>query len=178
MPMPQKYGRPYADDHEVATPDGYRTEVHEPAPAAGSRKVTRSPSPIKAERVKEDRGRASSSRYTASSPRPPLQPSRTTSYVYGAQGLQDVSASRPSLARNESVRSAAPQLFGEVPTTSSRSSPRQTRTKYSPPEEESRYSRYMSDDRPRSGYNTSRRNSEAVRPTYARHPSYTSQAAY
>jgi hypothetical protein len=35
----------------------------------------------------------------------------------------------------------------------------------------------MSDDRPRSGYNISRRNSEAVRPTYARNPSHTSQAA-
>ena len=106
-----------------------------------------------------------------------MQPSRTTSYVYGAQGLQDVSASRPTLNRNESVRSAAPQqLYGEIPTTS-RSSPRQTRTKYSPPEEDSRYARF-SEDRPRSGYNPSRRNSEAVRPTYARHPSYTSQAAY
>jgi curved DNA-binding protein CbpA len=175
--MPQKYNRPYADDHEVATPDGYRTEVHEPVPAAGSRKVTRSPSPMKAERVKEDRGRASSSRHPATSSRPP-QPSRTTSYMYGAQGLQDVSASRPPLTRNESVRSAAPQpLYGEIPTTS-RSSPRQTRTKYSPPEEDSRYSRFMPDERPRSGYNPSRRNSEAVRPSYARNPSYTSQAAY
>jgi len=178
--LPPKYARPYADDHEVPTPDGYRTEVHEPPAAAGNRKVTRSPSPVKAERIKEDRGRASSSRYPAAapSPRPSLQPSRTTSYVYGAQGLQDVSASRPPLARNESVRSAAPQLFGEIPTTSSRSSPRQTRTKYSPPDEESRYQRYMPEERPRSGYNSSRRNSEAVRPTYARHPSYTSQAAY
>ena len=174
----QKYGRPYANDHEIPTPDGYRTEVHEPVPATGSRKVTRSPSPMKTDRVKEDRGRASSSRYPATSPRPrpPMQPSRTTSYVYGAQGLQDVSASRPTLNRNESVRSAAPQqLYGEIPTTS-RSSPRQTRTKYSPPEEDSRYARF-SEDRPR-GYNPSRRNSEAVRPTYARHPSYTSQAAY
>jgi hypothetical protein len=110
-PIPQKYGRPYADDHEVATPDGYRTKVHEPVAAAGSRKVTRSPSPIKAERVKEDRGPGSS----------PKQPSRT--YVYGAQGLQDVSASRPTLERN----TAPKQLYGEVPT-SSRSSPRQTRT--------------------------------------------------
>jgi len=176
--IPQKYARPYADDHEFATPDGYRTEVHEPVAAAGGRKVTRSPSPIKTERVKEDRGRASSSRYPAAPQRPTMQPSRTTSYVYGAQGLQDVSASRPPLARNESVRSAAPQqLYGEIPTTS-RSSPRQTRTKYSPPEEDSRYARYMPEERPRSGYNTSRRNSEAVRPTYARHPSYTSQAAY
>ena len=105
-----------------------------------------------------------------------MQPSRTTSYVYGAQGLQDVSASRPTLNRNESVRSAAPQqLYGEIPTTS-RASPRQTRTKYSPPEEDSRYARF-SEDRPR-GYNPSRRNSEAVRPSYGRNPSYTSQAAY
>lgn len=176
--IPQKYARAYADDHEVATPDGYRTEVHEPSPAPGSRKVTRSPSPLKAERVKEDRGRASSSRYPATSPRPPLQPSRTTSYVYGAQGLQDVSATRPSLNRNESVRSAAPQLFGEIPTTASRSSPRQTRNKYSPPGDDSRHQRFMPEERPRTGYNSSRRNSEAVRPTYARNPSYTSQAAY
>ena len=176
--IPQKFARPYADDHEFATPDGYRTQVHEPVAAAGSRKVTRSPSPIKAERVKDDRGRASSSRYPATSqPRPPMQPARTTSYVYGAQGLQDVSATRPTLGRNESVRPAAPpQLYGEIPTTS-RSSPRQTRTRQSPPEEDSRYSRYMSDDRPR-GYNPSRRNSEAVRPPYGRTSSYTSQAAY
>jgi curved DNA-binding protein CbpA len=176
VPQPQRYPRPYADDNEIATPDGYRTKVHEPVPATGARKVTRSPSPMKTERVKEDRGRTSSSRYPPT--RPPMQPSRTTSYVYGAQGLQDVSATRPTLGRNETVRPAAPQqLYGEVPTTS-RSSPRQTRTKYSPPEEDSRYARYMSDDRPRTGYNPSRRNSEAVRPSYGRNPSYTSQAAY
>jgi hypothetical protein len=94
-------------DYEAATSNGYGTELHEPVPAAGSRKVTRSPSPIKAEREKEYRG------------------PRTTSYVYGAQGLQDVSASRSTLDRNN----APEQLYGEIPT-ASRSSPRQTRTEY------------------------------------------------
>jgi hypothetical protein len=56
----------------------------------------------------------------------------STSYVYGAQGSRDVSASRPTLGRNESARSAAPhpqQLYGEIPTTS-RPSRRQTRTNF------------------------------------------------
>ncbi|KAM0699077.1 hypothetical protein Q7P36_001123 [Cladosporium allicinum] len=151
---PQKYdhGMPYANDHEISTLDGHSTEVHKPVPATGSRKVTRSPSPMKTERV-----RGPFSRFPTPSPRHSRPPSRTTSYVYGAQGLQEISTSRPTLTLNESVRSAAPQpLYGQIPTTS-RSSPRKTRTKYSPPEED-----WL--------YNPSRRDSEAVRPTYARDP--------
>lgn len=168
------YGREYADDNEFATPNGYRTEVHEPA-AAGSRKVTRSPSPIKEERTKDERGRTASSRYPASAQRPPLPSSRTTSYVYTPSGLQDMPAGRPSLSRSESVRKEAP-LYGEIPTTS-RASPRQTRTRHSPPADEARYQQFRPEDvKYQTGY-TSRRASE-MRPAYSRGASYTSQAAY
>lgn len=158
------FGKEYADDFEYATPNGYRTEVHEPA-ATGRGKVTRSPSPANA---KEDRGRTPSSRQ-----RPPMPSSaRTTSYVYTPQGLQDMPA-RPTLSRNESLRRE--HLYGEIPTT--RSSPRQTRSKYSPPGEDVRYQQYRPEDvKYQTGY-SSRRASE-MRPSYNRTNSYTSQAAY
>jgi curved DNA-binding protein CbpA len=172
------YGREYADDHEFATPSGYRTELHAPA-AGGNRKVTRSPSPIKEERVKEkeERGRASSSRYPPTAQRPPLPSSRTTSYVYTPQGLQDMAAGRPSLARSETARTDMP-LYGEVPT--SRSSPRQTRARHSPPGAEPHYPQpqYRPDDVKYQTGHSSRRASETLRPSYARGNSYTSQAAY
>lgn len=177
-PMPAKYGygREYADDNEFATPNGYRTEVHEPANAGSSRKVTRSPSPIKEERAKEERGRAASSRYPAAPQRPHLGSSRTTSYVYTPQGLQDMPAGRPSMQRSESVRTEVP-LYGEIPT--SRSSPRQTRTRHSPPRMEPQYQHHRPDDmKYQTGYPSSRRASEAMRPSYGRGNSYTSQAAY
>lgn len=172
------YGREYADDNEFATPNGYRTEVHEPA--AGGRKVTRSPSPIKEERVKEDRakeerGRTASSRYPEKAQRPPMPASRTTSYVYTPQGLQDMPAGRPSLARAETLRPDMP-LYGEIPT--SRASPRQTRARHSPPSAEAYQQQYRPEDvKYQTGYQ-SRRASESIRPGYARGNSYTSQAAY
>jgi hypothetical protein len=163
------YGREYADDHEFATPNGYRTELHEPA-AAGNRKVTRSPSPMKEENAKE-RGRAPPSRYPPTSQRPPLPTPRTTSYIYSPQVLQDMSAGRPPLGRTESLRTEAAPFYGEIPT--SRSSPRQTRTRHSPPgAPEPHYPQYQT------GHSSSRRASEAVRPSYARGTSYASQAAY
>jgi curved DNA-binding protein CbpA len=169
------YGREYADDHEFATPSGYRTEVHAPA-AAGSRKVTRSPSPMKEERTKDERGRASSSRYPPTAQRPPLPASRTTSYVYTPQGLQDMPASRPGLSRSESVRTEVPpQLFGEIPTSRS---PRINRARHSPPSAEAHYQQYRPEDvKYQTGY-SSRRASETIRPGYNRGNSYTSQAAY
>lgn len=167
------YGREYADDHEFATPSGYRTEVHAPT-GAGSRKVTRSPSPMKEERTKEDRGRASSSRYPPTSQRPPMPASRTTSYVYTPQGLQDMPAGRPNLSRSESVRTEVP-LFGEIPTSRS---PRTSRARHSPPSAEAHYQQYRPEEsKYQTGY-SSRRGSEAMRPGYARGNSYTSQAAY
>lgn len=167
------YGREYADDHEFATPNGYRTEVHEPA-AAGNRKVTRSPSPIKEECTREERGRTASSRHPASAQRPPLPSSRTTSYVYTPQGVKDMAAGRPSMSRSESVRTDVP-LYGEIPT--SRSSPRQTRARHSPPAEKARYQQFRPEDvRYQTGY-SSRRASE-MRPGVNRGNSYTSQAAY
>jgi len=170
------YGREYADDHEFATPSGYRTEVHAPPPAAGSRKVTRSPSPMKEERIKEERGRASSSRYPPTSQRPPLPASRTTSYVYTPQGLQDMPAGRPNLSRSDSVRTEVPsQLFGEIPTSRS---PRTSRARHSPPSAEAHYQQYRPEDvKYQTGY-SSRRPSETMRPGYGRTNSYTSQAAY
>lgn len=168
------YGREYADDNEFATPNGYRTELHEPA--SGNRKVTRSPSPIKEERVKEERGRAASSRYPEKAQRPPLpSASRTTSYVYTPQGLQDMSAGRPGLSRAETARPDVP-LYGEIPT--SRSSPRQTRARHSPPSAEAQYQQYRPEDMKYQTGQHSRRASEAIRPGYARGNSYTSQAAY
>lgn len=167
------YGREYADDHEFATPSGYRTEVHAPTGAA-SRKVTRSPSPMKEERTKEDRGRASSSRYPPTSQRPPMPASRTTSYVYTQGGLQDMPAGRPNLPRSESVRTEVP-LFGEIPTSRS---PRTSRARHSPPSAEAHYQQYRPEDvKYQTGY-SSRRGSETMRPGYARGNSYTSQAAY
>jgi len=167
------YGREYADDNEFATPSGYRTEVHAPTGAA-SRKVTRSPSPMKEERVKEDRGRASSSRYPPTAQRPPLPASRTTSYVYTPQGLQDMPAGRPGLSRSETVRADVP-LFGEIPTSRS---PRTSRARHSPPSAEAHYQQYRPEDVKYQTEYSSRRGSEAMRPGYARGNSYTSQAAY
>lgn len=158
------YGKEYADDGEYATPNGYRTEVREPG--AGSRKITRSPSPVKEDR---DRGRAASSRYPAASPRP-QQPARTTSYVYTPQDVDAMRSSRPSLARNESSRRASDYpLYGEIPTTRS---PRVNRSKYSPPPEDVRYQREVrpEDVRYQTGYN-SRRASE-MRPQMSRENSY------
>lgn len=167
------YGREYADDNEFATPNGYRTEVHAPA-SAGTRKVTRSPSPIKEERLKEERGRASSSRYPQTAQRPPLPASRTTSYVYTPQGLQDMPAGRPGISRSESVRTDMPQLFGEIPTSRS---PRTTRARHSPPSAEAHYQQHRPEDvKYQTGYPSSRRASETIRPGYARGNSYTSQA--
>ncbi|KAL1591001.1 hypothetical protein WHR41_00074 [Cladosporium halotolerans] len=164
------YEKAYADDNEYPTPNGYRTEVHEPASGARG-KVTRSPSPMN---TKEERGRTASSRYPATPSRPPLSSARTTSYVYTPQGLQDMPA-RPSPSRNESHR--RDHLYGEIPTTSSRSSPRQTRSKYSPPGEEVRYQQFRPEDvKVQTGY-SSRRGSE-MRPGYGRTNSYTTQAAY
>lgn len=162
-----QYGREYANEFEEPTPDGYRTKTYEPGTAKS--KPTRSPSPT----GKEERGRAASSRYPAAPTRPPLPSSRTTSYVYSpGQGLQDMPA-RPTLSRNESLR--RDHLYGEIPTT--RSSPRQSRTKYSPPDEDVRYSQIRPEDvKYQTGY-SSRRGSE-VRPNYNRTNSYTSQAAY
>ncbi|KAM0719626.1 hypothetical protein Q7P37_003757 [Cladosporium fusiforme] len=161
-----QYGKEYADEFEEPTPDGYRTRTYSPAAKA---KPTRSPSPM----GKEERGRAASSRYPASAQRPPLPSSRTTSYVYSpGQGLQDM-PTRPTLARGESLR--RDHLYGEIPTT--RSSPRQSRTKYSPPDEDVRYQQIRPEDvKYQTGY-SSRRGSE-VRPNYNRTNSYTSQAAY
>lgn len=156
------YGKEYADDGEYATPNGYRTEVREPG--AGSRKVTRSPSPMK-----EDRGRAASSRYPEASPRPQPQ-GRTTSYVYTKNDVDAMRSSRPSLSRNESSRRASDYqtLYGEIPTTRS---PRVNRSKYSPPPEEVRYQREVKpeDVRYQTGY-SSRRASE--RPHMSRESSY------
>lgn len=161
-----QYGKEYADEFEEPTPDGYRTRTYEPATPKA--KPTRSPSPM----GKEDRGRASSARYPAAATRPPLT-SRTTSYVYSpGQGLQDMPA-RPTMSRNESSR--RDHLYGEIPT--SRSSPRQTRSKYSPPGEDIRYQQIRPEDfKYQTGY-SSRRGSE-VRPNYNRTNSYTSQTAY
>jgi hypothetical protein len=92
-------------DRELSTPI-YRTQPVVP----GSRKVTRSPSPMIEGRVKAGRARASSSRYppTSRSQRPPPPSSRTTSYVYTPQGLRDMPSGRASLLRGEGVRTEVP----------------------------------------------------------------------
>ena len=167
------YGQQYADDMEYATPDGYRTELREPdgrtetrepTKTTTRRQFTRSPSPIKESR---ERSRNTSSKQ-------PPQPQRTTStqYVYSNAGQE--AYSRPAVSRENSSRG---QLYGEIPkdTTSTRSTPRQHSSKYSPPPEDVKYAKY---DAPsmQSGFNTAyntsskqhRRTAAESRPSYGR----------
>lgn len=145
------YGRQYADDMEYPTPDGYKTEVREPREQGRnsrptySRKVTRSPSPIKDVREGRDSGdsreksRTTSARYQTS-PQPPPLNTRTTSYVYGGpgQGVEAYERAHPHSGRGTSPRDAQ-HLYGEIRPASG--SPRQKYGPYSPPDEGVRYSR-------------------------------------
>lgn len=164
-----RYGKEYADDNEYPTPNGYRTEVREPADSR--RPVTRSPSPMS----RAERPRMTSSKYSAAPTG--AAPLRTTSYVYTPSGVQETSPSsyapRPTLGREESSRSQ--RLYGEVPTTKARyetTSPK-TAGKYSPPLEDVRYQKaFRSEDvKMQTGYN-SRRGSETIRPPMSRNGSY------
>ena len=119
------YGQQYADDMEYPTPDGYRTEVREPAAAqpAPRQRFTRSPSPLKESRRER--------RPTSSKQQPPPMP-RTTSrtYVY-ADPPQGDSYPRPPVSRENSGRGDS-RLYGEIPVSRS---PRQQGYMYSPPPE-------------------------------------------
>lgn len=182
------YGRKYADDVEYATPDGYRTEVREPGSKrrpSVTRRITRSPSPIKDSREqpreRDDRAReypnrdgrsarTSSARYP-STPQPSM-PARTTSYVYSGpgQGVEVHDRARPSLARGESLRSEVPTrenlYYGEIPTTRS---PAAT-LRRSNVDEGIRYQKPVrpEDIRVQSGYSSSKRPSGVERPSFAR----------
>lgn len=186
----------YADDAEYPTPDGYKTEMRNPAK---SKKHTRSPSPMRekdrdvhdvqpetrerrnsweARDPIRDKTRASSSRYTqpATQTRPNTGRTTSTSYVYNNGGRNVDPDSRP-VPRREDSRD---YLYGEVPTTRSPQAPQNSR--YSPPPEPEhepftaqRRTRQPGDIRPQTGYgpthrplNPSRANSGAQRPVFAR----------
>lgn len=122
------YGQVYADDTEYPTPDGYRTEVREPA-SPRTTTFTRSPSPIREPREKQ---RSKSVKYASPQP-PPNKRTTSTTYVYPAPAeVLDSNTRRPSLQRESSSR-----LFGEIPTTGS---PRPSQGKYSPPADDISYS--------------------------------------
>lgn len=133
-PSKYSYGREYADDREFPTPDGYRTEIIEPAngkpTATPGRFLNRSPSPIAEERTHEPRQqttRAASSRYPETRPHPPRldTSTRSTSYKWSPNGVQalspeayspksqqpqqqptSASSARPKLVRGDSMRSS------------------------------------------------------------------------
>ncbi|KAK4541689.1 hypothetical protein LTR36_007398 [Oleoguttula mirabilis] len=172
-PPKYRYNREYADDTEYATPDGYRTadgyrtEVLEPKVKT---RLTRSPSPVRD--TGRDKGRTASARYAPPSPQRPAPPRTTsTSYVYGTNGVEQYS--RPGVSRESSKR-GDPTLYGELPTTTrDLRSPRQSTSRYSPPEEGVKYTKdFKTEDvRVQSGYG-SRRPSMPTRPSYARQGSY------
>lgn len=125
----QRFGQhAYADDVEIPTVDGYKTEVRQPS---NSRRYTRSPSPVK----ERERPRAASSKHAAA-PQPPPLP-RTTSVQYGFN-KDNESFVRPSVSRGASER----YLYGEVPTSSRSPAPVSRSSKpytYSPDPETVRY---------------------------------------
>jgi len=160
-----RYQTEYADDNEFPTPDGYRTEIREPT-ASSRPRYTRSPSPLPS-RDGRDKGRTTSARYNTSPQRP--QPPRTTStsYVY-TPGQGVVPSSRPSMTRENSSRD---RLYGEIPTTASRSAKPASYSSYTPVPENARYSKEArAEDIPvRSGYEYSnRRPGPTSRPSYSR----------
>ncbi|KAK4636354.1 uncharacterized protein CLAFUR5_00570 [Fulvia fulva] len=192
-----RYGRQYADDEEYPTPDGYRTELRSPETRqpsgstrpAYTRKVTRSPSPVKDVRDREtrhpredrERPRTTSARYPDTT-RPPLQPSRTTSYVYTpGQGVEPTAygRQRPGDERDRSPRETVmPPLHTDIRNESrpTSGSPRQKYGAYAPPEDNPRESvRYAPRMRPedlkvRSGQGYSRQHS-SDRPPLSRNGS-------
>lgn len=143
-PSKYNYGKEYADDREFPTPDGYRTEVIEPANGKPnpSRVINRSPEPLdpraRDRDPREKLTRASSSRYPETRPHPPRLDTntRTTSYKYTPSGVEALASpdsyspkqtppsassapSRPKLAREDSMRSTSSRqpsssLYGEV----------------------------------------------------------------
>ncbi|KAK0935048.1 hypothetical protein LTR29_013368 [Friedmanniomyces endolithicus] len=156
---PYRYQQEYADDHEYATPDGYRTELRQPPPGAAATskpRYTKSPERM-ADRERERPHRAASARHEEYlSPHRPAQPSRTTStsYLYTpGQGVNE-SHGRPTLSREDSSARTPSGLYGEIPTTASSTvgggrdgrdremrSPRQSSSRHSPPAEGVRYAR-------------------------------------
>lgn len=180
-PEPQgrryQYGQHYADDNEFATPegfktdrsaqDGYRTEVREPERATRQTRVTRSPSPMKEQRGRQRTGSAQH----AAPPQPPQMP-RTQSYTYkyngNGQGVQEYS--RPAPSRENSGRNERP-LYGEIDRDTR--SPRQSQSKYSPPEQV-HYSRQVQPENVKyqTGYTSRRagvsRTNNGQQPVYVR----------
>lgn len=162
-----KYHSEYADDNEIPTTDGYRTEVREPGTVPPRPRYARSPSPMA-------KGRTNSARFV--SPQRPPQPSRTTSTSYVYTPGQGVEAYKPAASRENSGRDRL--FYGEIP--ASRSSPKPTSySKYSPPSppEGVRYQREIrpEDIKVQSGYDaySSRRPTTATRPSYSRQGSST-----
>lgn len=178
-PPMYRYQQEYADDAEYPTPDGYRTKILEPT---GKNRLTRSPSPTRD--AGREKGRTASARYPEPSPQRPAPLPRTTStsYVYGARGAEPYV--RPALSREASKRPES-MLYGELPTTTTATrdvrSPRQTTSRYSPPQEGVKYQREIKseDVRIQSGYGYgSRRPSIATRPSnYTRQGSYNTVTA-
>ena len=138
----------YADDVEYASPDGYEvpassryaTEEVKPQRATSHRRERYAEPAV----AKDARGRqrSSSKQQGSSTAQPPPMPTRTSSTQYfyrdGPTADPHVHQVRPGLTRESSSR--AGQLYGEVPTTTSRS-PGNTRARYSPPAAEPSYTR-------------------------------------
>lgn len=139
-PPKYSYGRQYADDNEIPTPDGYRTEQREPEKPPRpqrpqfTRRITRSPSPMKGNRdstsretrepVREARD-PRSYRETREAPREatrerdmrdprsmnqrtatqaPPPITRTTSYKYNGNGVDTYEDARANSGRDASPR--------------------------------------------------------------------------
>lgn len=127
----------YADDGELATPEGFRIQVVEPlsGAAAARPRFTRSPSPARDPRDPRDSGRTASAGYGATSAQrdraqAPPHP-RTTSRSYSYAQSQGAEQSRPAPIRENSGRGES-LLYGEVQTSTS---PRPKQSKYTPPPE-------------------------------------------
>lgn len=126
----------YADDAEYASPDGYevpapgpRYETEERKPRGASHKRERHAEEPAVARESRDRQRSSSTKHAA---QPPSMPrTNSTQYVY-RDGTQE------AFVRPGPVREASRGLYGEIPTSRS---PGNQRSRYSPPIQESGYSR-------------------------------------
>lgn len=123
--------QPYNNDVDYASPDDYDVEERKPQRATSHKRDRYEDTVAKDPR---ERTRSASTKHAAAQPPPLPRTTSTTRYMF-PDGQETYS--RPTVSRENSARGG---LYGEIPTTSTRSSPGVPRGRYEPPAAEG-YSR-------------------------------------